>query len=171
MRLDIEGKKNHFLKDRQAEKIVNLKGHLTETICLTNNDCLVSVIKLIGTPYDNKTPNQLTAYKKRISNVIRSLNDPRYALWGSLLRRKHTINWHPSVANEYSIHLAQEYLKNIDRTLLENHYYLAIGFRVFPQNAATSLFRKKDNSLFQQMIGESLSEFQDKCYVVLANLS
>ena len=169
--MDIEAKKNHILKDRQAGKIVNLKGHLTETICLTNNDCLVSVIKLSGTPYDNKTPNQLTAYKKRISNVIRSLNDPRYALWGSLLRRKHTIDWHPSVANEYSIHLAQEYLKNIDTTLLENHYYLAVGCRVFSKNAATSLFRKKDSSLFEKMIDESLSEFRDKCAVVLANLT
>ena len=41
-------KKQIFEKDRQANHLCNLRGHLTPEICLTDSDGLVSVIKLKG---------------------------------------------------------------------------------------------------------------------------
>jgi type IV secretion system protein VirB4 len=169
--MDFLKKKEIFEKDRQANHLCNLRGHVTPEICLTDNDGFVSVIKLKGTSYDTKTGSQLNAYKKKISNNIRSINDPRFALWGCMLRRKKEIVWRPNVTNEYSMFLAEEYKKNIGNIALENHYYLAVCCKVIPQNVATSLIKKKDVAIFSQLITEYIPEFEDKVRLIMSNLT
>lgn len=164
-------KKAIFENDRKANHLCNLKGHVTPEICLTDNDGLVSVIKLKGTSYDSKTASQLNAYKKKISNTIRSIDDPRFAMWGCMLRRRKKIVWRPNVTNEYSMFLAEEYKKNIGDIVLENHYYLAICCRVIPQNVATSIIKKRDVAIFRELISEYLPEFEDKVRLIMSNLT
>ena len=160
-----------FSKDRNSAKIVNLKGHLTETVCLSDNDCLVSVVQLKGISFESKTIDQIAMYKDKINSVIRGINDPSFAIWACWLRREDQINWRPETDNKYSQYLCEEYLKNIDKAVYENRYYLAFVYRVFPRASKPKLLKKNDFAVFKNMISEAVPEFETKMNHVVHSLS
>ncbi len=60
--MNLDSKRKMFQGDRKPDDIINIKGHLTENICLSGNDCFVAVIKLEGISFENKSNDQLIAY-------------------------------------------------------------------------------------------------------------
>lgn len=168
--MKLKRKMKLFSSDRNAGDFINLRGHLTDTVCQTENDHLVSVVSVGGTSIESKTEDHLNTFKTNLNNMVRSINDPRFGLCFYWLRREDKVRWAPHTDNKFSQYLCEEYKKNLSNSLFLNKYYLAVIYRVFPKKMKPRVFKRNDLAVFRDMTLEAVNIFQEKVNHVLEGL-
>jgi type IV secretion system protein VirB4 len=141
---------------RQGQDIVPIKAHLTTTICLTNKDALVSVIRLDGISYDDKSMAQLENYTTALNNTLLNLHHPRIGVWSCMLRRNVDIDVNKDLNNAFSRDFARRYQGNVGDNIRDNNFYLAVVYEPSGIGKQSSLFKKKDTKLFRAAIEEGI---------------
>jgi type IV secretion system protein VirB4 len=167
--MNVKKKHDLFNKMREGKDVIPIKAHITPSICLTNKDELVSVIRFDGLMYEELSFDQLETYKNVLNNMFLNLHDPRIGVWQCMLRRSVDVEVNKDLDSEFSRRFAAAYAQNIEGTGYINTYYLAVVYNPLPFGA--SLNKKKDKSLFRDSIEAGIKVLEDKVQEVIDMLS
>lgn len=164
-------KHDKFKRAREGQKVVPIKAHLTENICLSNADSLISVVRLDGLAYEDKSLDQLETYKRLLNTTYQNIHSPRLGLWNCMLRRETTAEVNTALNCDFSTTFAKKYSDKLDGRVRENRYYLALVYKPPKVGVLGAAFNKrKDRSAFQGSIEDGIEFLENKTREVLQAL-
>ncbi len=169
--MQLRQKKRVFDRAREGQKTVPIKSHVSRMVCLTNKDALVSVIELVGISYEDKTLDQLDAYKSLLNNTYKNIHHPRLGIWNCLLRRQCPVIVNTDLDCEFSRQLAEKYQTKLTGLTRQNNHYIALVYHPFSRANSFAVNKKKDKGAFVEIIEDGVEFLESKTREVASALS
>jgi len=149
-----------FVKITRAEvgvsKHVPLTHFNSPTIMEAKNGAIFSVIKLSGVPFDTEKTDVLNGFNRTWHRALSSL-DERFAVLGTIHRRKASVHLTGKFTNDFSKSVDDAYLEQFsNQTLYVNDLYLTVVYKGLMTGKLGKL-----STLFNQISGRYVKEARE----------